>query len=150
MIIGFCSALGVTVSAYALYLHYQTTGSSFCNINELWNCDVVNKSQYSEILGIPVSALGVLAYSFLFYVSVHFMRGRPIPKYTLELATGFAAFPFLFSIYLTYIELFVLYTVCLLCVTQQALILIILISLIILWRHYKRNPELVAQWHSRA
>src|SRR3989338_1850871 len=57
-----CSILAVLVFSYLLYLHYKPTDSKFCNLGEGFNCDIVNKSIYSEIIGIPVSLLGALTF----------------------------------------------------------------------------------------
>ena len=54
--IGAAAAMGVGVS---LYLDGSTTrhASSMCNVDEVFNCDVVNTSAYSEIGGIPIAFL---------------------------------------------------------------------------------------------
>ena len=63
--------LGVAVTAaagfgVALYLggqHYASASSSVCNVNEIFNCDVVNRSAYSEIAGVSVALLGAGVYA---------------------------------------------------------------------------------------
>ncbi len=115
------NVLGLAISSYLVYLHFAPEASDFCVLSDRWNCDIVNKSVYSKIFGIPVSILGAFAYlSFL----VFSLRGlkkdqRSIEKYFfLILSFGLA-----FTLYLTGIEAFVLKTYCLFCVSQQVVLL---------------------------
>lgn len=127
------SGLGLVVTAYLVYQHYKPVGSSVCNINDYINCDIVNKSQYSEIFGIPVALLGFGAYAVFFITS--FFRFQKFLG-PLLLFVGIAAG---FSLYLTYIEIAILRAICLFCVTQQILIIsILIIYLRLLWLK-KRN-----------
>jgi uncharacterized membrane protein/protein-disulfide isomerase len=61
------SALGVAVSATALYEHiiYRyglATGPSFCNISQHINCEAVNASEWSLFLGLPIASYGLFFY----------------------------------------------------------------------------------------
>lgn len=58
------AVLGILVSGYAIYQHFSV-GTSFCNLNERFNCDTVNRGVYSEILGVPVALIGALGYFWL-------------------------------------------------------------------------------------
>ena len=114
----------------------DVVSSEVCTINETFDCDIVNKSSYSEILGIPVSILGLLAYAVLFVGVLVYDRKRS-PK-LLQLLMSLGAAGLLFSLYLTSIEAFVLYTWCLLCLASQAAILLIVIGL---WRLQKEDAS---------
>lgn len=62
--------LGTAISALALYEHviYRAglaTGPSFCNISKHINCEAVNASDWSLILGLPIASYGLF-----FYVAV--------------------------------------------------------------------------------
>ena len=114
--------LALLVSAYLTYLHFAPEASDVCNLSEKWNCEIVNKSIYSEIFGIPVSILGLIAYLAFFIFSLRGLRrdqSKWLPYFLFFVAGGTA-----FALYLTGIEAFVLRTFCLFCVTQQVLILI--------------------------
>ncbi|MBP9718383.1 hypothetical protein KBD59_03745 [Candidatus Gracilibacteria bacterium] len=133
------SILGMLVTGYLIYQHYKPAGESFCNINEYISCDIVNKSEYSELFGvIPVSVLGFLSYLFFGVVSAFWLKKGGIPKRLQLLATVFGVFSLIFSLYLTYIEFFVLFAVCIFCLAQQVLILIISLILLYLWYKQKR------------
>ncbi len=114
--------LGMLVSGYLIYIHFEPALTDICNISEKWDCEIVNKSIYSEIFGIPVAVLGFLAYTSFFIFSLRGLKkpqGKLVPWYFLVLSMGVA-----FTIYLTTIESLVLRTYCLFCVIQQIIILI--------------------------
>lgn len=138
------SFVGMLVTAYLIYQHYKDAGGSFCDINDFVNCDIVNKSTYAEIFGIPVSVLGFFAYGVFFFASLFFhsierkIHSGPL----LGGLTLFSGIGLLFSLYLTYIEFFVLYAVCIFCLTQQILIFIIFLLFISLWRIAQKSHSL--------
>lgn len=118
------SLVGAAVSAVALQRHYAKSATAFCDFAEKFNCDIVNRSEYSTIEGIPVAAIGVAGYGVLFALSA-FWKARPETPNRLLIAAiaGLA-----FALYLTYIEAYELTTWCILCVTS--LIVIALISVL--------------------
>ncbi len=147
-------AMGVT--AYLVYLHYEPSASSVCEINAQFNCDIVNKSQWSYIdLGgfeLPVAVLGFLYYLCAFVLSIGLIRDWEYhrihhwltTKRVLRILTVMTVIGVFFTLHLTYIEAFVLYTFCLFCVIQQLLILGILSLLIAAEvKHVKANREKV-------
>ena len=121
--IAILSVAGVILSAVSLQRHYTKSSSNFCDFNQKLNCDIVNRSEYSTIAGIPVAGIGVAGYAALFILST-FWKSRPeTPTRLLSAALlGLA-----FALYLSYIEAYVLTTWCILCV--GSLILISLISM---------------------
>ena len=60
---------GVVVSTASLERHYAKSATGFCDLSQKFNCDIVNRSEYSEIEGIPVAAIGVVGYAALFWLS---------------------------------------------------------------------------------
>ncbi|MBI2048915.1 MAG: Vitamin K epoxide reductase, partial [Parcubacteria group bacterium] len=50
--------LGMAIMGYLISIHYAPAEEAFCNLGEGLSCDVVNKSIYAEVFGIPVSVLG--------------------------------------------------------------------------------------------
>lgn len=131
------SLAGVAVSAYALYQHYAPLGSAFCNLGETFSCDLVNKSAFSEVFGIPVAGIGIAGYVALFALALGaFFDPASAPRllpWILAAAIG----GLLFSLYLTYVEFFVIGAVCILCVISQTLILAITALAAFAW---KRRP----------
>ena len=124
LLIAVFSVTGIILSAVSLQRHYAKSASKFCNFSQKFSCDIVNRSEYSEIQGIPVAGIGVVGYAALFVMST-FWRSRPeTPTRLLVAALGGLGF----ALYLTYIEAFVLTTWCILCV--GSLVLISLVSLL--------------------
>lgn len=136
-IIAALSFIAMGVTAYLTYLHFEPTASDFCNFSDQWNCDIVNKSEWSVInLGfveIPVAIMGFGTYLFLFLGSLGVVkkwRFQKIhswfrPGHVINVMRYFTYIGVVFTLYLTYIETFKLQTYCIFCVIQQILILII-------------------------
>jgi vitamin-K-epoxide reductase (warfarin-sensitive) len=128
VIIAVLSLAGVIISSVSLQRHYAKSSTDFCEIGQNFSCDIVNRSEYSTIMDIPVAAIGVVGYLLLFGLST-FWRSREKTSNRL-LAVAFAGLAF--ALYLTYIEKYRLMTWCILCLVSQFLILLIsLLALII-------------------
>lgn len=121
VIIAIFALAGVAVSAISLERHYAVSASGFCDFNQKFNCDLVNRSEYSTIVGIPVAAIGVAGYALLFFLSVFRQRRRETPTELFAAAVAGLAFAF----YLTYVEAYKLETWCILCLSSLALIFLI-------------------------
>ena len=130
--------LGIAVTAYLIQQHYAPVATSFCNFNDYVSCDIVNKSEYSEIFGIPVSILGLITYVYLFVFAIASLKNKSWAKKLLVPTLAFTLGGLGFSLYLTYIEFFVLYAVCIFCLTQQLFILSISILLSLSVWHSKK------------
>ena len=116
--ISILSVAGIAVSLVSLQRHYAKSATSYCDFGEKFSCDIVNRSEQSELIGIPVAAIGVVGYGALLVLST-FYRARPETPFRLLLA---AAVGLLFALRLTYVEGYVLMTWCVLCLTSQGLI----------------------------
>jgi len=127
-VLAFC---GIVVSSVSLQHHYAKSKTAYCDIGETFNCDIVNRSEYSQILGIPVALIGILGYVALAALATMY-RNRAD---TQKLLLGGAAAGLAFALYLTYIEAHVLGVWCILCLSSLTLIaLITLLSALIWWK----------------
>ena len=115
------SLAGIVDSAIALQRHYAKSATLFCEIGQQFNCDIVNRSEYSTIEGIPVAAIGIIGYAVLFGFAAFFGARPETPNRLLIASTA----GLLFALYLTYIEGRELATWCVLCLISQALIFLI-------------------------
>jgi vitamin-K-epoxide reductase (warfarin-sensitive) len=137
---------GVFVSGWSLANHYRTAGSSACDVNRTFNCDVVNKGAYSEIGSIPVAAIGIGGYLLLGLLAGLWLRSKD-PVY-LQAFIGFAIAGLLFSLWLSSIEEFVLATWCLLCLASLSCIVGATFAATLAHQHHhpkvsqKKNPPL--------
>lgn len=111
---------GIAVSSISLYHHFGTSKTSFCDFGGSFNCDLVNRSQYSTVLGMPVAFIGICGYLLILALATFYRNKQETPlALTLASSIGLA-----FSLYLTYVEKFVLDTWCILCLSSLALIVI--------------------------
>ena len=121
ILIAVLSFVGIVVSGVSLQRHYAKSASEFCDFSQKFNCDIVNRSEYSEVEGIPVAAIGVLGYAALFFLSIFWKSRSEAPNRLLVASVAGLCF----ALYLTYVEAERLKTWCILCVISQALILLI-------------------------
>jgi uncharacterized membrane protein len=128
VMIAVLSLAGVVDSAISLQRHYAKSETTYCEFGQQFNCDIVNRSQYSTLAGIPVAAIGVVGYAALFLLST-FWKSRPETPARLAVASiaGLA-----FALYLTYIEAYELMTWCILCLISLALIFLIAVLSVVL------------------
>ncbi|MBI2106422.1 vitamin K epoxide reductase family protein [Candidatus Woesearchaeota archaeon] len=143
-----CSILAIITFSYLLYIHYKPTESKFCNFGEGFNCDIVNKSIYSEIMGIPVSLLGALTFIgvlALSILSLNSYKKKFSYYFTIDINSmtklifWISVISLLFALYLIYIEAFVLYSFCIFCLIGDILIIITLITSYLLMKRGDRK-----------
>lgn len=122
---------GVVVSSVSLQHHFATSKTAYCEIGENFSCDIVNRSEYSSILGIPVALIGMLGYAALAGLATVYRERHETPTMLFAGAAAGLAF----ALYLTYIEGRVLGVWCILCLSSLALItLTTLLSAVIWWK----------------
>jgi vitamin-K-epoxide reductase (warfarin-sensitive) len=117
-LIAILALCGIVVSSVSLQHHYATSKTSYCDIGESFNCDIVNRSAYSSVFGVPVALIGMLGYGALAGLATVYRARRDTPA----LLFGGAVAGLAFALYLTYIEDRVLGVWCILCLTSLALI----------------------------
>jgi vitamin-K-epoxide reductase (warfarin-sensitive) len=123
--------VGAVVSGLALHVHYSTDTQP-CDINEKWDCGIVNHSSYAEIAHIPVAAIGIAGYLLLTVLA-----GLGQRKWLL----GAAVVGLLFALYFTRIEASILRVWCLYCVISQGLIALITLFALIDVLRPKAQPR---------
>lgn len=116
------SALGAAFMGYLTYLHFKTSpGGSFCDFGAGLSCDLVNKSIYAELMGVPLSLLGIAYFAGVAALTLR----RTVPD-RLRIVQIMSVFSLIFSLNLTYIEIFVLGSVCVFCEASKVVMLAIL------------------------
>ena len=119
------SGLGLSISGYLVAKRF-TGGSLACT---RWaQCDVVNNSVYSQLYGVPVSVIGLAGYLLLLMLAVAavWTEGRT-QRRTLLLSFVLALGGVGFSIYLTYLEIYVIEALCAWCVASAIVIALLVI-----------------------
>ncbi|MGB9199589.1 MAG: vitamin K epoxide reductase family protein [Terriglobales bacterium] len=128
--IAILAVCGIAVSSVALQRHYAKSKTEFCDAGETFNCDIVNRSEYSSLLGIPVALIGMLGYGAIAgLATVYRERSETAKVLSAGAAAGLA-----FALYLTYIEGFVLGVWCILCLGSLGVISSIAILSGLVWR----------------
>ncbi len=124
---------GIAVSSVSLQHHYATSKTAYCDIGETFNCDIVNRSEYSSVFGVPVALIGMLGYAALAGLATVYRERRETPAMLfIASAAGLA-----FALYLTYIEARVLGVWCILCLSSWALITTTTVFAAVIW--WKRD-----------
>ena len=108
--------VGITASSLALREKYRPYGESPCDINERWDCGIVNHSPYAEIHGVPVAVIGIAGYLVLGVLSLR----RAYPVMLAGALAGVA-----FSLRLAHIENHVLGVWCVYCAISLGVISLI-------------------------
>ncbi len=123
------SMAGMGVSGYLTWAHLA--GQSVA-CGQSRGCDIVQQSVYSEVGGIPVAVLGLVAYTTLLTLTL--LQGRiseDLDGYIPLAIFGISLIGVLYSAYLTYLELYVIYAICRWCVSSAIIIAaIFLLSLV--------------------
>ncbi len=102
------SAGGIAISLYLTYVKL-TDSPIRCAVG---SCDLVQKSKYAELFGIPVAMLGI-AYYLTLAVIAQLNKKQLIKLWCI--------WGFIFSGYLTYLEVFVIHEICQWCVFSAIL-----------------------------
>jgi vitamin-K-epoxide reductase (warfarin-sensitive) len=116
--IAILAVAGMAVSAVSLQRHYAKSATAFCDVGERFNCDIVNRSEYSRVMGIPVAGIGIVGYGVLLALATVYRSRAETPLRLLVTAIAGLGF----ALYLTYVEAYVLNTWCILCLGSLGLI----------------------------
>lgn len=123
------SVLGMAIAGYLTYVETQEV-AAFCG--PVGDCNTVQSSPYARLFGVlPVGVLGVIGYIAILVVWFwgRWGSGR-FKTYAPLFVLAMTLFGVLFSIYLTYLEPFVIGAVCIWCVSSAIIMtLLMLVSL---------------------
>jgi uncharacterized membrane protein len=118
--------IGMGVAGYLTYVEF-TSDTVLCG--PVGDCNAVNSSPYAKLFGVlPVGLMGLGGYIAILaaWLWRRFGSGKPADAMP-ALLFGMALFGVLFSIYLTYLELYVIFAVCLWCLSSAVIITALLL-----------------------
>jgi uncharacterized membrane protein len=118
--IALLALVGFFVALY-LWLHALGVGGELkCGTG---GCETVQTSRWAVLFGLPVAFYGVVGYGVLFVTALLSLRPAAFgePRWD-RLLVGFATIGFLFTVYLTYVELFLIHAICRWCVGSAVII----------------------------
>lgn len=115
--------LGMGISGYLAYVKLSH-GVAVCA--GIGNCEIVQTSRYSEIVGIPIALLGFGMYAAIL---VAWAWGRRPEAWMADqmpwVLFGLSLAGTLYSAYLTYLEIFVIRAICPWCVASAAVVTVL-------------------------
>lgn len=117
--------VGVLDSIYLTVLKFSNN-KSLC-IQGVGDCWSVNTSIYSEIWGIPIALLGLVAYAAILLLLWAEQRSHLIQQYADFIFFGVTLIGVIYSAYLTYLEIAVIKAICPFCVVSAVAMLILFI-----------------------
>lgn len=117
--------IGIGVAGYLAYVETQSV-EAICG--PVGDCNIVQQSRYAKLFDIlPVGVLGLLGYLGLIAA---WLARRLLPKLEKLAAISFlgmAFFAVIFSLYLTYLEPFVIKAVCIWCLSSAVIATLLLL-----------------------
>lgn len=126
MIAALISLAGVFVALYLMLYKLGYIGTLVCAVG---SCEVVQTSKWATLLGAPVAGWGVFYYVATLVVALAGLSSALADSRRLSLAmvavTGVGV---LFSVWLTYLELFVIHAICQWCVVSALLATALFVS----------------------
>ncbi len=109
--------LGIGVSGYLTYVHYADIDPVCAGGSG--GCHTVQASKYAELLGVPVAVIGLAGYLGLAAtLLIPGELGRAMGMALALIGAGF-------SLYLTYLELFVIDAICQWCVASAVIMILL-------------------------
>jgi uncharacterized membrane protein len=135
MLAALIALVGLFVALYLTLYKVGVIGELACSIG---SCEAVQTSRWSTFLGLPVAAWGLAFYASVLAIALtglmeRYEESRPLALGMLAL-TAWGA---LFSIWLTYIELFVIRAICQWCVISAVLAVGLTVVSYLDWRELR-------------
>ena len=116
------SLIGLGVAGYLAYVETQMV-EAVCG--PIGDCNAVQSSSYAQLFGIPIGVIGVVGYLAILGAWVWGRSGSATGR---ALLLGMAMVGVIFSIYLTYLELFIIEAVCLWCLSSAVIVTLIMLA----------------------
>jgi uncharacterized membrane protein len=123
------SIIGFLDSIYLLII--KLTHNPLLCIEGIGDCWTVNTSRYSEVFGIPLGLLGALGYLLISMLLFIIRYNTALERGTRYTLFGVSLIGFIYSLYLTYIEIYILKAVCPFCILSAIMMTLIFTASII-------------------
>jgi uncharacterized membrane protein len=131
------SLTGFFISAYLYLYKIGRIGTLACGAG---GCETVQHSPWSRFAGLEVSLIGLVGYAGLLLVSLAALQpGSSNRRRVSTLLVVLAGLGLAFTVYLTYLELFVIHAICRWCVGSAVIIVGIFIAAVLDRRRLSRS-----------
>ena len=137
-IIWITALVGLLTSGYLAYVKIFNT-PIYCTPG-LGDCTTVNSSRFSELWGIPIAIFGILSYLAILLLVFLGERLKLVKQYQVLFIFGISLFGFLYSLYLTYLEIFVIHAICQWCVLS-GLCMTIILAAAVFWLKQQQSSN---------
>jgi uncharacterized membrane protein len=113
----------------SIYLTYVEVTHTHALCGPVGDCNAVQSSPYAKLFGvIPIGLVGALGYIAILVTWIwRRVRSDAFSRVAGPIMFGMALFGTLFSVYLTYLELFVIHAVCIWCLSSAIIITVLLL-----------------------
>jgi uncharacterized membrane protein len=119
--IALLALVGFFVALY-LWLHALGFGGAL-KCGAAGGCETVQTSKWAVLFGLPVALYGVIGYLAILVVALAALRPGALGQRGWNaLLAALATIGFVFTLYLTYVELFVIHAICRWCVGSAVII----------------------------
>jgi uncharacterized membrane protein len=130
---------GLLISGYLSYVKLVEVPTICVADSSIFNCEVVTNSVYSRMAGIPIAYLGFIVNVVILALLLLENRVAILKENGTALVFGVVLFAFLYSVYLVYLQFFVLQALCPWCLSHEAYLTILFIVSIIRLRRSMRG-----------
>lgn len=115
--------------AFYLWLFHNGNLVAVCGPGAWDDCGAVSgpEAPYSAVGPIPVAAIGFTGYALIFGLTWLRAWSESVEQYLPELLVGLTGIAFLFSLYLTALELFVIHALCRYCVVSAVIVTVMFV-----------------------
>ena len=125
MLVALVALAGVFVALYLTLYKLGYIGTLACAVG---SCETVQTSKWATFLGFPVGGWGVAYYLGVLALALIGLTPRYADSRRLsDVLIGVTGFGLLFSLWLTYLELFVIHAICQWCVVSAILATILFV-----------------------
>jgi len=134
------TVVGIGVAIYLTFIE-TTKAQAICG--PVGDCNAVQNSKYAVLFGfLPVGVLGLLGYiGILGAWAARRFHWKSIAEFAPVALLGMTAFGTIFSIYLTYLEIFVIHAVCIWCISSAWIMTILMILSLPVAVHWLSGAE---------
>lgn len=115
------TVVGLVISGYMAYVE-MTANPAVCGV--IGDCNAVQQSEYAFIFGVPIGVIGLLGYLFMLFLSLIVIASPSTYRHrfvvmlqTVVIVAG------AFTIYLTFLEPFVIGAVCVWCLLSSLVVM---------------------------
>jgi uncharacterized membrane protein len=113
----------------SIYLSYVEVTQSNAICGPVGDCNAVQNSPYAKLFGVvPIGVVGMVGYSAILFAWLwQRYRTDSLSRVAGPVMFGMALFGTLFSVYLTYLEIYIIHAVCIWCLSSAVIMAVLMV-----------------------